>query len=128
MMHERRSDPSIGEDLRKPSREFDALLETIVGLAAANMVVIETLHEHRVLDRRHFAHAFARVLDRLAPELRGGMVEHTLRDLRDRCMNVRAGGLADLQAWLARLHRGDHPGDFRGDAAGEPEGGHEPSP
>ena len=120
-MQERPSDQPAGADLRSASREFDALLETIVGLAAANMVVIETLHEHRVLDRRHFAHAFARVLDRLAPELRGGMVEHTLRDLRDRCMNVRAGGLSDLQAWLARLHSADH---------GKPDsqGGHEPSP
>lgn len=95
-------------DERAPSREFDALLETIVGLAAANMVVIETLHEHRVLDRRHFAHAFGRVLDRLAPELRGGMVEYALKDLRDRCMNVRAGGMTDLQVWLARLQKGDH--------------------
>jgi len=85
------------------------------------MVVIETLHEHRVLDRRHFAHAFGRVLDRLAPELRGGMVEHTLRDLRDRCMNVRAGGLADLQAWLARLQGSEQ------DKGGQ-EQGHEPSP
>jgi hypothetical protein len=123
-MQERPSDLSIGPELRKPSREFDALLETIVGLAAANMVVIETLHEHRVLDRRHFAHAFGRVLDRLAPELRGGMVEHTLRDLRDRCMNVRADGLTDLQAWLERLHKGDHTGEH----AGDHEGGHEPSP
>ena len=90
-------------DLRERSREFDTLLETIVGLAAANMVIIETLHEHRVLDRRHFAHAFARVLDRLAPELRGGMVERTLQDLRDRCMNVRGGALSDLQAWLGQL-------------------------
>ena len=89
--------------MRNPSREFDALLETIVGLAAANMVVIETLHEHRVLDRRHVAHAFGRVLDRLAPELRGGMVEHTLRDLRDRCMNVRAGTTSDAREWLNRL-------------------------
>jgi len=106
MVNERHSDPAIEAGLRNPSREFDALLETIVGLAAANMVVIETLHEHRVLDRRHFAHAFGRVLDRLSPELRGGMVEHTLRDLRDRCMNVRAGGLADRSAWLARLQGG----------------------
>lgn len=95
---------------REPSREFEALLETLVGLAAANVVVIETLHEHRVLDRRHFAHAFGRVLDTLAPELRGGMVEHTLRDLRDRCMNVRAGNLSDLRLWLERLQKGDHDG------------------
>jgi len=125
MTQERLSDQPVGEDSRNPSsREFDALLETIIGLAAANMVVIETLHEHRVLDRRHFAHAFARVLDRLAPELRGGMVEHTLRDLRDRCMNVRGGGLTDLQAWLARLHKGEHLGEH----PGEREGGHEPIP
>jgi len=49
MTQERRSDQPVGEGLRNPSsREFDALLETIIGLAAANMVVIETLHEHRV--------------------------------------------------------------------------------
>ena len=114
-MQERPSAPAGGPGLRASSREFDALLETIVGLAAANMVVIETLHEHRVLDRRHFAHAYARVLDRLSPELRGGMVEHTLRDLRDRCMNVRGGGLSDLRTWLEHLHK-------------DPQGGHEPSP
>jgi hypothetical protein len=90
-------------DVQERSKEFETLLETIVGLAAANMVIIETLHEHRVLDRRHFAHAFARVLDRLSPELRGGMVERTLQDLRDRCMNVRGGALSDLQAWLGQL-------------------------
>lgn len=97
------------ESLRDPAREreFAALLETIVGLAAANMVVIETLHEHRVLDRRHFAHAYGRVLDRLSPELRGGMVEYTLRDLRDRCMNVRTGSLSDLQQWLRRMQKGE---------------------
>ena len=95
---------------RDRSAEFEALLETIAGLAAANLVIIETLHEHRVLDRRHFAHAFGRVLDRLAPELRGGLVERTLRDLRDRCMNVRGGALSDLQAWLGKLQKekGNH--------------------
>lgn len=94
---------------RDRSREFEALLETIVGLAAANVVIIETLHEHRVLDKRHFAHAYGRVLDRLSPELRGGMIEYTLRDLRDRCMNVRPGDMSDLQTWLARLQKGGDP-------------------
>ena len=82
---------------------FDALLETLAGLAAANVVLIETLHEHKVLDKTHFAHAFARALDGLAPEHRGGMVEHVLRNMRDRCMNLERGGTADVQAWLARL-------------------------
>lgn len=82
--------------------EFRALLETLAGLAAANVVIIETLHEHRVLDKRHFAHAFARALDGLAPDHRGGMVEHTLQNLRDRCMNLRAGQ-PDTREWLQRL-------------------------
>jgi hypothetical protein len=75
----------------------------LAGLAAANIVMIETLHEHRVLDKTHFAHAFARALDGLAPELRGGMVEATLRNLRDRCMNIHAGVPSDAQEWLNRL-------------------------
>ena len=82
---------------------FDALLETLAGLAAANIVMIETLHEHHVLDKTHFAHAFARALDGLAPELRGGMVEKTLANLRDRCMNMRTGVPSDAREWLNRL-------------------------
>jgi hypothetical protein len=84
------------------SSDFDALLETLAGLAAANVVLVETLHEHGVLDKRHFAHAFARALDGLAPEHRGGMIEHTLKNLRDRCMNLRAGD-TDAREWLERL-------------------------
>ena len=79
------------------------LVETLAGLAAANIVIIETLHEHRVIDKTHFAHAFGRALDGLAGEHRGGMVEHVLKNLRDRCMNLRSGVDSDAQAWLARL-------------------------
>ena len=86
------------------SSEFDSLLDTLAGLAAANIVMIETLHEHGVVDKRHFAHAFGRALDTLAPEHRGGMVELTLRNLRDRCMNLPAGGRpSDAQEWLTSL-------------------------
>ena len=87
-------------DERPP--DFEALLDTLVGLAAANVVLIETLHEHGVLDKRHFAHAFGRALDGLAAEHRGGMIEHTLRNLRDRCMNLRPGE-GDAREWLQRL-------------------------
>jgi hypothetical protein len=83
-------------------QEFEALLETLAGLAAANMVMVETLHEHGVLDKTHFAHAFGRALDGLSAEHRGGMVEHVLKNLRDRCMNLRAGD-ADAQQWLRKL-------------------------
>ena len=81
-----------------------SLVDTLAGLAAANVVLIETLHEHRVIDKTHFAHAFARALDGLAPEHRGGMVEQVLRNLRDRCMNLRAGE-SDAQEWLRKLLR-----------------------
>ena len=82
--------------------EFESLLDTLAGLAAANIVLIETLHEQRVIDKTHFAHAFGRALDGLAPEHRGGMVEHVLKNMRDRCMNLRAGD-SDAQEWLRRL-------------------------
>jgi hypothetical protein len=88
--------------MRPPRGEFEALLEALAGLAAANIVLVETLHEHQVLDKTHFAHAFGRALDGLAPEHRGGMVEHVLKNLRDRCMNLRAGE-DDAQEWLRKL-------------------------
>jgi hypothetical protein len=85
------------------SREFDSLLETMAGLAAANIVLIETLHEKGVVDKTHFAHAFARALDTLAPEHRGGMIEHVLRNMRDRCMNLPGGKPSDAQEWLNEI-------------------------
>jgi hypothetical protein len=88
------------------NREFDTLLETLAGLAAANIVMIETLHERGVLDKSHFAHAFARALDTLAPEHRGGMIEQVLRNLRDRCMNLPPRGASDAREWLDRILSG----------------------
>lgn len=79
------------------------LLETLAGLAAANIVLIETLHERGLVDKTHFAHAFGRALDGLAPEHRGGMVEEVLHNMRDRCMNLPGGGDPEVRAWLARL-------------------------
>jgi len=72
-------------------------------------VLVETLHEHRIMDKTHFAHAFGRALDTLAPELRGGMVENVLRDMRDRCLNLPAGGDADVREWLRGLARDSRP-------------------
>ena len=82
------------------TKEFDSLLETLAGLAAANIVMMETLHERGVVDKTHFAHAFARALDTLAPEHRGGMIEHVLHNLRDRCLNLRPGKPSDAREWL----------------------------
>jgi hypothetical protein len=85
------------------SREFDSLLEALAGLAAANIVLIETLHERGVVDKTHFAHAFARALDTLAPEHRGGMIEHVLANMRDRCMNLPTGRPSDAREWLNEI-------------------------
>ena len=85
------------------NNEFDSLLETLAGPAAANIVMIETLHEQGVVDKTHFAHAFARALDTLAPEHRGGMIEHVLRNMRDRCMNLPAGASSGAQDWLNEI-------------------------
>ena len=62
-------------------------------------------HERGVLDKSHFAHAFARALDTLAPEHRGGMIEHVLQNLRDRCMNLPARGSSDARQWLDEILR-----------------------
>jgi hypothetical protein len=85
------------------SQEFDSLLDALAGLAAANIVLIETLHEQRVVDKTHFAHAFARALDTLAPEHRGGMIEQVLVNMRDRCMGLPAGAASDAKQWLQQL-------------------------
>jgi hypothetical protein len=88
---------------RRVSREFDSVVETVAGLAAANIVIVETLHEHGIIDKTHFAHAFARALDTLAPEHRGSMIELVLRNMRDRCMNLPAGEHSDAQEWIKQF-------------------------
>lgn len=99
--------PAAGARLREgpigAPHDFDVLLETLAGLAAVNIVLIETLHERGLVDKTHFAHAFGRALDGLAPEHRGGMVEEVLHNMRDRCMNLPGGGDPDVRAWLKRL-------------------------
>ncbi|OGA59993.1 MAG: hypothetical protein A3G81_26170 [Betaproteobacteria bacterium RIFCSPLOWO2_12_FULL_65_14] len=68
-----------------------------------------------MIDKSHFAHAFARALDTLAPEHRGGMIEQVLQNLRDRCMNLPARGTSEAQEWLEKLLASyatqDRPGD-----------------
>ena len=66
-------------------------------------MLIETLHERGVVDKTHFAHAFARALDTLAPEHRGGMIEHVLRNMRDRCMNLPRGRAVRRPEWLRQF-------------------------
>ncbi|HEU5178153.1 MAG TPA: hypothetical protein VFU24_11940, partial [Burkholderiales bacterium] len=56
-----------------------------------------------VIDKTHFAHAFGRALDTLAPEHRGGMIEHVLRNMRDRCMNLPAGAPSDAREWIRQF-------------------------
>ena len=86
--------------------EFDALVDTIAGLAAANIVLVETLHEQGLIDKMHFAHAFGRAIDTLAPEHRGGMIEHVLQNMRDRCMNLPTGvQRADALEWINKIVR-----------------------
>ena len=87
------------------SREFDSVVETVAGLAAANIVIVETLHDHGIIVKTHIAHAFASALDTLAPEYRGSMIELVLRNLRDRCMNLPARGSSDAREWLDGLLR-----------------------
>jgi hypothetical protein len=94
------------EQKERQDRQFDTLLEALAGLAAANIVLVETLHERGVLDKSHCAHALARALDTLAPEHRGGMIEHVLRNLCDRCMNLPPRGASDAREWLARILSG----------------------
>jgi hypothetical protein len=76
-MDQRQDDRQDDMQDHRQAREFDTVLETLAGLAAANIVLVETLHERGVLDKSHFAHAFARALDTLAPEHRGGLGEFT---------------------------------------------------
>ena len=91
----------------RQERQFDTLLEALAGLAAANIVLIETLHERGLLELSHCAHAFARALDTLAPEHRGGMIERVLRNLRDRCMNLPPRGASDAREWLDKILSGN---------------------
>jgi len=79
--------------------------ETPGQMREALSAIADACQERGVVDKSHFAHAFGRALDTLAPEHRGGMIEHVLQNLRDRCMNLPPRGESDAREWLDRLLR-----------------------
>ena len=45
------------------------VITIISAMTVAQIVTINTLHAEGIVDRKHFAHAFARAIDALAPNL-----------------------------------------------------------
>jgi hypothetical protein len=77
------------------------LIEQIVSaLIVAQIVTVNTLHAQGILDRKHFAHAFARAIDMLAPNPRNQLLVVILQVIKSACMQSGAGEQTDVRAWL----------------------------
>jgi RNA-binding protein YhbY len=88
----------------KPNGLNVEVIEQIVSaLTVAQIVTVNTLHAQGVIDRKHFAHAFARAIDALAPNPKNQLLVVILQVVKNACMQSGAEEATDLQAWLRGL-------------------------
>jgi len=88
-----------------PSHEARAeVIEQIIStLTVAQIVTVNTLHAEGIVDRKHFAHAFARAIDALAPNPRNTLLVAILQVLKSAAMQSADGAPADTRAWPHKL-------------------------
>jgi hypothetical protein len=77
--------------------------QLVSALTVAQIVTVNTLHAQGVIDRKHFAHAFARAIDALAPNPRNRLLVVILQVVKNACMQYGAGEATGAQEWLRGL-------------------------
>jgi hypothetical protein len=94
-----------------PSRgpSVEVIEQIISALTVAQIVTVNTLHTEGVINRKHFAHAFARAIDALAPNPRNQLLVAILQIVKGAAMQSSNGEQADTQAWLRKLLDGEPP-------------------
>jgi len=100
-----------------PSRapSVEVIEQIISAMTVAQIVTVNTLHAAGLVDRKHFAHAFARAIDALAPNPRNSLLIAILHVIKNAAMQSGPGEQTDAQAWLRKLLEGEQsPGEDGG--------------
>jgi hypothetical protein len=101
---------NIVENGAKSNGHNVEVIEQIVSaLTVAQIVTVNTLHAQGVIDRKHFAHSFARAIDALAPNPKNRLLVVILQVVKNACMQSAPGDPSDMQAWLRGLLDKDPP-------------------
>jgi len=94
---------------REPRAEV--IEQIISALTVAQIVTVNTLHAEGIIDRKHFAHAFARAIDALAPNPRNTLLVAILQVMKSAAMHSGDGEPADTREWLHKLLGGGRSSD-----------------
>jgi len=86
---------------REPRAEV--IEQIISAMTVAQIVTVNTLHAEGIVDRKHFAHAFARAIDALAPNPRNALLVAILQVIKGAAMQSGNGESADARAWLHKI-------------------------
>jgi hypothetical protein len=89
----------------------EVIEQMISAVTVAHIVMINTLHAQGVVDRKHFAHAFARAIDALAANPRNRLVTAIVQVIKNAAMQAAQGAQPDVQSWLRALVDGKVPLD-----------------
>lgn len=94
-----------------PSRgpSIEVIEQIISAFTVAQIVTVNTLHAEGVIDKKHFAHAFARAIDALASNPRNQLLVAILQVIKSAAMQSGSGEPAETRAWLRRLLEGEPP-------------------
>lgn len=86
---------------REPRAEV--IEQIISAMTVAQIVTINTLHAEGIVDRKHFAHAFSRAIDALAPNPRNALLVAILQVIKGAAMHSGDGEPPDTRALLHKL-------------------------
>lgn len=87
----------------------EVIEQIISAFTVAQIVAVSTLHAEGVIDKKHFAHAFARAIDALAPNPRNQLLVAILQVIKMAAMQSGSGEPAETRAWLRKLLEGEPP-------------------
>jgi hypothetical protein len=101
----------VNKDNAPRGQSIEVIEQIISALTVGQIVTVNTLHAHGIIDRKHFAHAFARAIDTLSQNPRNRLLIAILQVMKNAAMPSSGAEQADTQAWLRKLLDGDTGSD-----------------
>ena len=100
--------PSSGRAARAPtdaSIEAEVIEQVVSTLVISQVLLIDALHEHRMINKKYFAYAFARAADRLTSRPGFELVVRILKLLKVNCVHTEGSGQYAVDEWIERTLR-----------------------
>lgn len=83
--------------------------QIISAISVGQIVILNTLHSQGVIDKRHFAHAFARAIDTINPNPNNRLLVAILQVTKNALLQTGQADQPNVQEWIGKLLAADFP-------------------